>query len=296
MKDYGRPLEFGVFPVPEAERIDDIRAQVAAAERAGLDLVGIQDHPYQRRYLDTLALIASLAASSSRIRFFTDVVSLPLRPAPVLAKTAASIDILSGGRFELGLGAGAFWDAIEAYGGERRSPGDAIRALEETIDVCRLLWSDEKTARYDGVHHSLAGAKPGPQPAHSIEIWLGVFGPKALGLLGRKADGWLPSLPGMPVEELNPRHEAIDAAAVAAGRDPAAIRRLANVNGVITDGESGGFLRGPEDQWIDELTSLALNHGIDTFILWSEGEPVRQAEIFAEIAVTVRQIVELERS
>lgn len=295
MTDYGRPLEFGIFPVPEAHRLDEIRAQVAAAEQAGLDLVGIQDHPYQKRYLDTLALISSLAAETSTIRFFTDVVSLPMRPAPVLAKTAASIDILSGGRFELGLGAGAFWEAIEAYGGERRTPGQAIGALEEAIDVCRLLWSDDRTARYQGNHYALDGAKPGPPPAHPIEIWLGVFGPRALDLLGRKADGWLPSLPGMPVEELNQRHETIDEAAVAAGRDPAAIRRLANVNGVITDGATEGFLRGPIDQWIDELATLALHHGIDTFILWSEGEPVEQINRFAEIAATVREIVELER-
>ena len=294
--DYGRPLEFGIFPVPEAAHLDQIRAQVRRADELGIDLAGIQDHPYQKRYLDTMALIANLAATTNRIRFFTDVVSLPLRPPAVLAKTAASIDLMSGGRFELGLGAGSFWEAIEGYGGPRRTPGEALRALEEAIDVSRLIWSDERSVRYEGDHYSLQGIKPGPQPAHPIEIWLGVYGPRAVQLVGRKADGWLPSVPGMPVEELNGKHQAIDEAAIAAGRDPAAIRRLANVNGVITDGASEGFLKGPSDQWIDELSDLALNHGIDTFVLWAAGDPLDQLNRFAELVPTVREVVNAERS
>ena len=189
MTDYGRPLGFGVFPVPEASSYDDVVAIAREADQAGLDFVGIQDHPYQKRYLDTLSLIADLAARTERVRFFPDVTSLPLRPPGVLAKTAASIDIMSNGRFELGLGAGEFWDTIAAIGGPRRAPGEALQALEEAIDVIRLMWSDERSVRYDGVHHSLAGVRPGPPPAHPIEIWLGVGGPRALALLDRKADG-----------------------------------------------------------------------------------------------------------
>ncbi len=296
MIDYGRPLEFGIFPVPEASRLDETRHLVALADTAGLDLVAIQDHPYQRRYMDTLSLIAALAATTTRVRFATDVAGLPLRPPAILAKTAATIDLASGGRFELGLGAGSFWEAIEAFGGPRRTPGEAITALEEAIDICRLLWSEQTSVRYDGTHYSLDGAKPGPRPAHDIEIWLGVFGPRALDLLGRKADGWLPSIPRMPIEELGPRHEAIDAAASGAGRDPASIRRLANVNGTITDGPSEGFLHGPQDQWIDQLSMLALEHGVDTFILWSEGDPIEQTHRFAELTPVVREVVTTERA
>ena len=294
--DYGRPLEFGIFPVPEAARLGEIRDLVALADERGLDLVGIQDHPYQKRYLDTMSLIAHLAALTKRIRFFTDVVSLPLRPPAVLAKTAATIDLMSGGRFELGLGAGAFWEAIEGYGGPRRTPGESLQALEEAIDISRLLWSDERSVRFEGEHYSLKGIKPGPQPAHPIEIWLGVYGPRAIRLLGRKADGWIPSLPTMPIAELNGKHEVIDEAAVSTGRDPRAIRRLANVSGTITDSESAGFLRGPADQWIDELSGLALDHGIDTFVLWADGDPVEQLNRFADLLPTVREVVAAERS
>src|SRR3954453_15805468 len=140
---------FGIFPTPNAEDRDQIVEQVLTAERAGLDLVGIQDHPYQRRFLDTWSLIAFLAARTERIRFSPDVANLPLRPPAVLAKAAASIDLLRKGRFELGLGAGAFWDGIAAMGGPVRSPGESVEAVEEAIAVIRAMWSDERTVKVD---------------------------------------------------------------------------------------------------------------------------------------------------
>src|SRR3954466_1337014 len=117
---------FGIFPTPNAAERDEIAEQVMIAERAGLDLVGIQDHPYQRRFLETLSLIAFLAARTERVRFFPDVANLPLRQPAVLAKAAATIALLSGGRFELGLGAGAFWEGIEAIGGPVRSGPESV--------------------------------------------------------------------------------------------------------------------------------------------------------------------------
>src|ERR671915_1983595 len=128
MTDYGRITEFGFFLVPSAADYPALVEQARLADRLGLDLIGIQDHPYQRRFLDTFTLLAVLAARTSRIGLFSDVACLPLRPPGVLAKTAASLDRASGGRFDLGLGAGAFWDAIEGIGGPRRSPGEALGA------------------------------------------------------------------------------------------------------------------------------------------------------------------------
>ncbi len=281
-------LQFGVFVVPEADRLAEVRAVVRQADELGLDLVGIQDHPYQRRYLDTFALIARLAAETERISFFPDVACLPLRPPAVLAKTAASIDVLSGGRFELGLGAGAFWDAIAGYGGPRRTPGEALAALAEAVEVIRLLWSGERSLRFEGDHYRLAGVHSGPVPVHDMGIWLGVGGPRALALLGRAADGWVPSLPGMPLDSLAGKQAIIDDAAAAAGRDPTSIRRVANVNGLITDGASDGFLHGPPDQWVDQLAELAVDYGFDAFVLWSKGELADQVGRFADIAAAVR--------
>src|SRR6059058_2658463 len=180
-------VEFGIFPVPNAADADDLLEHVLAAERAGLDLVGIQDHPYQRRFLDTWSLISFLAARTERIRFFPDVANLPLRSPAVMAKAAATIDLLSNGRFELGLGAGAFWEAIGAMGGPVRTPKEAVTALEEAIQVIRLMWSTQRSAQYNGHYYRLHGVHPGPVPAHAIGIWLGVIGPKMLGLTGRFA-------------------------------------------------------------------------------------------------------------
>ena len=111
---------FGVFPVPDAERQDAVVEQVLLADRLGLDLVGIQDHPYQRRHLDAWTLLSYLAGRTERVRLFPDVANLPLRHPALLAKSAATLDRLSGGRVELGLGAGAFWEGIGAWGGPVR--------------------------------------------------------------------------------------------------------------------------------------------------------------------------------
>src|SRR3954452_7564797 len=157
---------FGIFPTPNAADRDEILDQVLIADRGGLDLVGIRDHRYQRRFLDTWSLIAFLAAHTERVRFFPDVANLPLRAPAVMAKAAASIDLLSGGRFELGLGAGAFWEGIGAMGGPTRSGPESVDALEEAIQIIRLMWSGERSIEFKGEHYEVDGLHPGPQPAH----------------------------------------------------------------------------------------------------------------------------------
>ena len=290
--DYGRPVEFGIFPLPEAARHQNIVADMEYADRAGLEVVGIQDHPYQRRFLDTFSLIADIAARTTRLRFFPDVACLPLRPPAMMAK-AAAIDLMSGGRFELGLGAGGFWDAIEAMGGPRRQPRDAVDAVEEAIAVLRLCWSDQRAVRFEGAHYRVSGLHPGPQPAHDIGIWVGAAGPRMLSLIGRLADGWVPSSSWLGPDSALDRAARIDEAAVAAGRSPADIRRIYNVNGRITDRESNGFLDGPPDQWVDQLTQVAVETGMDTFVLWSkDADPSAQLRRYAEeVAPAVRQAV-----
>jgi alkanesulfonate monooxygenase SsuD/methylene tetrahydromethanopterin reductase-like flavin-dependent oxidoreductase (luciferase family) len=266
-----------------------------AADGAGLDLVGIQDHPYQRRFLDTWTLISTLVPVTERVRFFPDVASLPLRPPAMLAKAAASLDVLSGGRVEVGLGAGAFWDAIEAMGGPRRSPGEAVRSVEEAIQIMRLVWSEERSVRFDGEIYSLKGMRPGPHPVHDIGIWVGAYGPRMLDLIGRLADGWVPSLGYTPPERLPEMHRRIDDGAAKAGREPREIRRAYNISGMI--GEAGeGPLSGPPSKWVEELARFALELGMDTFIYWPAEDHVRQVEFFAsEVVPAVREVVAAER-
>ena len=281
-------LEFGISITPSWLNQAEVVRLAEVADEAGLDLVGIQDHPYQWRFYDTWTLIAFLAGRTSRVRFFPDVTSLPLRPPAVLAKAAASLDVLTGGRVELGLGAGSFWDAIEAIGGPRRTPGEAVGATEEAIDVIRLMWSGERGVRYQGRHYRLAGVHTGPKPAHDIGIWLGAAGPRMLDLIGRKADGWVPSAGWAPPKDLPGYLRRIEDAAASAGRDPGSIRRVYNLMGAIGPA-TGERLVGPASFWVDELGRLA-EIGMDAFIFWPGGEdPIGQVEVFAaEVAPVVR--------
>lgn len=274
-------ITFGYFLIPNAA--DPLLDTASEVERLGLDCVGIQDHPYQRRFVDAFALMGAVLARTTTLRVFPDVACVPLRPPGVLAKTAASLDVLSGGRFELGLGAGAFWDAIDGYGGTRRSPGESLDQLTEAIEVIRRLWSGERGLRYEGDYYHLRGVHSGPVPMHDIGIWVGAYGPRALGLTGRLADGWVPSIRGDMLSKLSEMNERVDAGAVEAGRDPATVRRVFNVNGTITDGASEGYLRGPVSQWVDQLGTLSTEFRGQTFIFWGEGDD--QLRRFAEEVV-----------
>ena len=296
MADYGRNLEFGVSVEPLADPPDWAARLARAADRAGLDLVGIQDHPYQRRFLDTWTLISTLVPVTERVRFFPDVANLPLRPPAMLAKSAASLDVISGGRIEMGLGAGAFWDAVVAMDGPRRSPGEAVRSVEEAIKVMRLVWSDERSLRFDGEFYSLNGMRPGPHPVHDIGIWVGAYGPRMLNLIGRLADGWVPSYGYSQPERLPEMQRRIDEGAREAGRETKEIRRAYNVSGSI--GAAGdGPLDGPPSKWVETLTGFALQHGMDTFIYWPPEDHERQTEVFAnEVVPAVREAVREGRS
>lgn len=231
------PVKLGIFVVPDATDPQRTVEELVAADRVGLDLVGVQDHPYQRRFFDTWTLLSFIAARTERIRLVPDVINLPLRQPAVLAKSAASLDVLSGGRVELGLGAGGFWDAIEAMGGPRRTPKESVYALEEAIAIIRGFWSGERSVNVEGKHYRAAGVHPGPAPAHPIGIWLGAYGPRMLRITGRVGDGWLPSLGThyLSADDVPPMQAAIDEAAKAAGRDPAQIERAVNVMSVEPD-------------------------------------------------------------
>ena len=224
-------LKIGIFAVPDAAEGSTTLEQIVAADESGLDVVGVQDHPYQRRFYDTWTLLAYAGARTTRVSLVPDVVNLPLRQPAVLAKAAASLDLLTGGRVEVGVGAGAFWEAIEAMGGPRRTPKESVDALEEAMAVMHGFWSGERGLTVEGEHYRVKGVKPGPPPAHAIGLWVGAYGPRMLRLTGRLGDGWLPSLGGhyASPDDVPRMHAAIDEAARRAERDPAAIERAVNV-------------------------------------------------------------------
>ncbi|WP_158726422.1 LLM class flavin-dependent oxidoreductase [Tomitella fengzijianii] len=291
MPDYGHALEFGVFPTPNADNLDGIFEVVRVAEERGLDIAAIQDHPYQRRYLDTWTLLSAIGASTSTIKLAPNVASLPLRPPAVLAKAAATLDLITDGRVEMGLGAGAFWDAIVAAGGPRRTPGESVDALIEAIGVLRDFWAGGSIFR-DGEHYPVQGLKAGPKSAHAIPIWIGAYGPRMLRVTAELADGWVPSMGYADPPRLADLSEKLDSAAANAGRDPSRIRRIYNIAGSF--GAGGDFLRGRPAEWAEQLADLALQHGIGTFILGADDTDT--VRTFAgEVAPAVREAVAEER-
>jgi alkanesulfonate monooxygenase SsuD/methylene tetrahydromethanopterin reductase-like flavin-dependent oxidoreductase (luciferase family) len=275
---YGHPVRFGVFLIPQAGNAQRLLELSTLADELGFDLIGIQDHPYQRLFLDTWTLLTAIAMRTSRISVFPDVANLPLRPPAILAKAAASLDILSGGRLELGLGAGGAWEAIKAIGGPVRTRGESVGALEEAIQVIRLMWSGEARVRFDGKFYQLAGVNSGPAPAHPVGIWLGAYRPRMLSLVGRLADGWVPSLGYVQPADLSEGNQRIDEAALGAGRDPRAIRRVLN---------SG-------DQPVELLVELAVEHGMDTFMVSGE-DPDEMRRFATDVAPEVREATRQER-
>lgn len=290
------PLEFGVALNPEASRIDELIGLARLADARGYELLGLMDHPYMGAALEAWTLLAVLAARTERIRLFPDVANLPLRPPAMLAKAAASLDLLSGGRIELGLGAGA---AAEhgggGMGGPRRTPKVAIDALEEAITVIRRVWAaGDAPAVVEGEHYRLEGVVPGPAPAHPIGLWLGAYRPRMIEVTGRLADGWLPSFPYLDPAGVIALNKQVDDAASAAGRSPSDVRRLYNVIGAIDPNGGAPFTEGAA-AWTERLTELVLDGGVSAFVFTPMADHERQIETFhAEVIPAVREAVRSE--
>lgn len=298
MADYGHELKFGSFLTPANHNPAGVVGLAEHSEEVGLDLVTFQDHPYQPSFLDTWTLMSFIAARTQEVTIAPNVLNLPLRKPAVIARAVASLDRLSRGRIELGLGAGAFWDAMVAMGATRLTPGESVTSLAESIRIIRELWDTGNPERLEinGEHHQISGAKRGPAPSHDVKIWLGGYRPRMLGLVGTISDGWLPSMAYFKngVADLADGNARIDEAALGAGRQPGAIRRLLNIGGSFTDDRSAALLKGPAQQWAEQIADLALGFGVGTFILGSDD--AHELSVFGnEVAPAARQIVATER-
>ena len=226
------------FSLPGAEPVTFARvAEVAAtAERLGFDSVWMSDHFFTslERYggddrprgsLEPLTTLAALAPLTERVRLGTLVLSAGFRHPAVLAKSATAIDLLSGGRLELGVGAGWYEPEFEAFGYPFGSAGDRFRTLEETLEVLTRLLA-EGPASYEGERFRLHEAYNHPPPAQSPRppIWVGgKGGPGLLRLVARLADGWNTAWRWTP-DAYAPRVAAAREACERVGRDPATLR------------------------------------------------------------------------
>jgi len=218
-----------------------------AASRAGWS--GLYNH--ESAFHEVFVLFAYLAGVTSKIEFVTCVLVLPQRQTALVAKQAAALDVLSGGRLRLGVAVG--WNPVEfeALGEDFHNRGARI---EEQIAVLRALWAGNPID-FDGKNHVINDAGLCPLPVQRpIPIWLGGMADVVIERVGRLADGWFPRFPGlgkrgpnsvMPIRQEEPQAvmETMRAHARAAGRDP---------DDIGIEGRVRLPGRGP-DAWAEEL-------------------------------------------
>jgi alkanesulfonate monooxygenase SsuD/methylene tetrahydromethanopterin reductase-like flavin-dependent oxidoreductase (luciferase family) len=296
MTDYGHKVTFGVMLGAQGDP-RDVVGLAELSESVGLDIVCLPDHPYWPERFETFTLLTAIAARTNSIRVMSNLANLPLRPPPMLARAAATLDMLTDGRFDLGIGTGAqqMWDSIVAEGGPRRSAGESIAALDEAIRIIRALWIVGPDLDFDGQHYRLNGVTRGPVPKHAIGIWLGAYQPRLLRLLGATADGWVFTSLFFPPEHIAKANQIIDAAARDAERSPSVVRRIYNVAGEFS-ATGTGFLKGPSHVWIEQLTELTLTEGISSYVLFDCQSSDSIRKFADEVAPAVREAVTTERT
>jgi alkanesulfonate monooxygenase SsuD/methylene tetrahydromethanopterin reductase-like flavin-dependent oxidoreductase (luciferase family) len=268
----------GIFGIDAHDSIDDVPQLlrlVQQADRDGLDIVSLSDHPYIGARLDAYAAVGFILGRTQHISGVVNVTNVPTRPAPMLARTVTSLSALSAGRIVLGMGAGGMWDRISDMGVARLSPGDAVNAFEEAIGIIKMLSGGGPPVTHEGRYYQLHQIEPAPVAAPPV--WTGSVGPKSLAATGRVADGWIP---GRAADWLSQQYQTsrpiIDDAARAVDRDPREIRTVFNLPGRITDrplaatrGRDGRWIGGSVDQWAEELTGAVIEHDASGFILFS---------------------------
>ena len=271
------------------------------ADRDGLDIFSLSDHPYLGGGLDAYAAIGFILGRTQHLAGFANVTNLPTRPAAMLARTVTSLSALSGGRIVLGMGAGGRWDRISDMGVPRLSPGDAVNAFEEAIVLVKMLSGGGPPVGYRGRYYEVDRIDPAPVAAPPV--WTGSVGPKSLAVTGRVADGWIPGhAADWRSERYRTSRPLIDEAAVAAGRDPREIRTVFNLPGRITDrprattrDRDGRWIGGSVGQWVEELTGAVLEHGASGFMLFSTGggeqDVVSLGRWAGEIVPAVRETI-----
>ncbi|MFN2464004.1 MAG: LLM class F420-dependent oxidoreductase [Candidatus Dormibacteria bacterium] len=220
---------------PQVETTGDpgpLRDYIVAVESMGYDHVALYDHvlgaspdrpggwrgPYADRhpFHEVFVTLGYLAALTSRVELVTEVLILPQRQAALVAKQAAEVDVLSGGRLRLGVGLG--WNRVEyeALGEDFATRG---RRVEEQVALMRRLWT-EPVVDFQGDFHRVSQAGINPLPARAIPVWMGGTDPRAKARIARVADGWMMNMP----TEVDPRAALTEMRRLvsAEGRDPAA--------------------------------------------------------------------------
>lgn len=288
-------VRFGIGAPPA---LPELLRTAEQADRDGVDHVSIADHPYGAHALDAYAAIGFVLARTERISGLVNVTNLPLRPAPILARTASTLAAASGDRFVLGLGAGGAPDRITAMGGRQQTPREAVEAFEEAMVLIRSLTTRGPAVTSAGPHYPVRGIPPIEAPG--LQIWTGSNGPRSLAATGRRADGWIPGHAADWLSEVYQQSRPIiDAAALELGRKPSDVATIYNFPGAITDrpldrtrDDEGRWIGGSVGQWVEELTGAVLEHGAAGFTYFPRGDASYESSAnrwAQEIAPAVRE-------
>jgi len=229
------------------------------------------DRPGERGALDAWTTIAALGTMTERIRLGTMVSPVTFRHPALLAKSVVTADHASGGRVELGMGAGWFEDEHRAYGFAFPAAGERMAMLAEQIEIVHRLWGgDDDEVSFDGAHYQLESCPTVPAPLqrpHPPLIVGGHAGPKAAAIAARWADEY--DLVGGAPDEVRAGIGRIADACAAIGRDPASIRRSVMLQTVVgadeaelRDRATGAMAvfgeDGDPDPYLDDLRTNAL--------------------------------------
>jgi probable F420-dependent oxidoreductase len=305
---FGAPVS-GAWATP-----DNLAGFAARAEAAGYGSLwtfqrllvpeGRPMEPVYHSVLDPLVALGYVAAVTSRIRLGVAVVNMPYLAPAYLAKQAATVDVLSGGRHDLGLGLGWMPEEFTAAGAEMAGRGARVA---EYIAVLRRMWEEGVTG-FSGTHFTVPAGRVAPPPVQrpGPPVLLGGAAPRALARVGALADGWITSSRA-DLSRIGDGIAAIRAAAEQAGRDPAALRVICR--GVVRAGapqrvpEGGGrvLLSGSfgdiraDTEWLGEqgVTEVFYDLNWDPLIGSPDadvaGASARATEILEELAPRGRQ-------
>jgi F420-dependent oxidoreductase-like protein len=262
-------LRFGVHTGLQNTTVDELQDLWRRIEDLGFDWISIWDHFYSADFagyacIEAVTAHTALAMTTSRVRCGSLVYCAGYRHPAVLAKAIATIDQLSGGRVDLGMGAGWAVNEYEAYGIPFPAAKVRLDILEEAVQCARGLLHDESTD-FSGTHFRLTDARCEPRPVQdAIPIWIGGSGEKrTLRIAARFADGW--NAPFLSPDQCRRKRGILDEHCAAVGRDPAAIRRSVNLGivpdeaglaerfGGIAEGVRPGVLMGAGQQLVDRI-------------------------------------------
>ncbi len=223
-------VRFGIDPGHDMP-IDEIVAYARRADAAGFDLFTMSDHlQYAKPTCDPWTALTWVAAQTSRIWVGANALAVPYREPAVLAKMAATLDLLSGGRLTVGMCVGKYDQEFESFGLAVRSPADKMTALREAVEIIQALWTTcDGPVSYSGSQFRIRNAFINPQPSRRIPVWIGTYGRRGLAIAGKYGDGWIPSLPVIEFDAARAMLALVKESARAAGRDPAQLAYACNV-------------------------------------------------------------------